>query len=43
MTLRDRPAKRSSVPNQSRCKIIHQGLVGPMDRENVDTDAIIPK
>ena len=22
---------------------IHQGLVGPMDRENVDTDAIIPK
>jgi 3-isopropylmalate/(R)-2-methylmalate dehydratase small subunit len=23
--------------------IIHQGLVAPMDRENVDTDAIIPK
>ena len=22
---------------------IHQGLVAPMDRENVDTDAIIPK
>jgi len=21
---------------------IHQGLVAPMDRENVDTDAIIP-
>ena len=21
----------------------HQGLVAPMDRENVDTDAIIPK
>ena len=23
--------------------VIHQGLVAPMDRENVDTDAIIPK
>jgi 3-isopropylmalate/(R)-2-methylmalate dehydratase small subunit len=23
--------------------IIHQGLVAPLDRENVDTDAIIPK
>ncbi len=23
--------------------IVHQGLVAPMDRENVDTDAIIPK
>ena len=22
---------------------IHKGLVAPMDRENVDTDAIIPK
>ena len=22
---------------------VHQGLVAPMDRENVDTDAIIPK
>ena len=22
---------------------IHTGLVAPMDRENVDTDAIIPK
>ena len=22
---------------------LHQGLVAPMDRENVDTDAIIPK
>ncbi|MBC7436303.1 MAG: 3-isopropylmalate dehydratase small subunit [Bdellovibrionales bacterium] len=22
---------------------VHKGLVGPMDRENVDTDAIIPK
>ena len=22
---------------------IHQGLVAPLDRENVDTDAIIPK
>ena len=22
---------------------IHQGLVAPMDRENVDTDAIIPE
>jgi 3-isopropylmalate/(R)-2-methylmalate dehydratase small subunit len=22
---------------------IHQGVVAPMDRENVDTDAIIPK
>ena len=22
---------------------IHQGLVAPMDRDNVDTDAIIPK
>jgi 3-isopropylmalate/(R)-2-methylmalate dehydratase small subunit len=21
---------------------VHQGLVAPMDRENVDTDAIIP-
>ncbi len=23
--------------------VVHQGLVAPMDRENVDTDAIIPK
>lgn len=23
--------------------ILHKGLVAPMDRENVDTDAIIPK
>ena len=23
--------------------IVHKGLVGPIDRENVDTDAIIPK
>ena len=23
--------------------ILHTGLVAPMDRENVDTDAIIPK
>jgi 3-isopropylmalate/(R)-2-methylmalate dehydratase small subunit len=23
--------------------LVHQGLVAPMDRENVDTDAIIPK
>jgi 3-isopropylmalate/(R)-2-methylmalate dehydratase small subunit len=22
---------------------VHKGLVAPMDRENVDTDAIIPK
>jgi len=22
---------------------LHKGLVAPMDRENVDTDAIIPK
>ena len=22
---------------------VHQGLVAPLDRENVDTDAIIPK
>ena len=22
---------------------VHQGIVAPMDRENVDTDAIIPK
>ena len=22
---------------------VHQGLVAPMDRDNVDTDAIIPK
>ena len=22
---------------------VHQGRVAPMDRENVDTDAIIPK
>ncbi len=26
-----------------RAFTIHQGLVAPMDRENVDTDAIIPK
>src|SRR4051812_37735275 len=29
--------------NQMKNFTVHKGLVAPMDRENVDTDAIIPK
>ncbi len=39
--LNARPSNRSRFPMQKFN--VHKGLVAPMDRENVDTDAIIPK
>ncbi len=42
-----RPASRSKTPRRRSKPMqtftVHKGLVAPMDRENVDTDAIIPK
>ncbi|MEN9538210.1 MAG: 3-isopropylmalate dehydratase small subunit, partial [Pseudomonadota bacterium] len=46
MTLRDRPQRSKLCPQHFTTMqkfTVHKGLVAPMDRENVDTDAIIPK
>src|SRR5512137_2559648 len=40
---RSRTRRRRSEPMTMQAFTVHQGLVAPMDRDNVDTDAIIPK
>src|SRR5512137_2568688 len=40
---RSRTRRRRSEPMTMQAFRLHKGLVAPMDRDNVDTDAIIPK